>query len=59
MGAGVAIGQAFPQRVEVGYVTDPAEIAAAGVMGMPALAVDGRVVSTGRVLKADQVTRFL
>ena len=40
---------------EVDYVTDMAQIAAAGVMSMPALAVDGEVVSSGRVLSPDEI----
>lgn len=44
--------------VEVEYVTNMAQVAAAGVMSTPALAVDGRVVSTGRVLKAAEVARL-
>ncbi|MGN0072657.1 MAG: thioredoxin family protein [Coriobacteriales bacterium] len=35
----------------VEYVTDMARIAQAGVMSLPALLVDGRVVSSGKVLK--------
>ena len=35
-------------------VTDMAKIAASGVMATPALLVDGKVVSAGRVLTAEQ-----
>lgn len=45
--------------VQVEYVTDMARIAASGVMRMPALMVDGRAVSVGRVLKAAQVEALL
>lgn len=44
---------------EVDYVTDMEKIMAYGVMGMPALVVDGKVVSTGKVLKVEEVERIL
>ncbi|WP_444707455.1 thioredoxin family protein [Megasphaera elsdenii] len=44
---------------EVQYVTDFAQIARYGIMSTPALVVDDKVVSTGRVLKADQVEAYL
>ena len=44
-------------RIE--HVRDFAEIAAYGVMTTPALVVDGKVVSSGRVLKRDEVVRIL
>lgn len=40
---------------EVSYVTDIAQIAAYGVMTTPALVVDGRLVSYGKLLKKDEV----
>ena len=43
----------------VGHVTDYAEIAAYGVMSTPALVVDGKVVSYGKVLKTDEVVKIL
>ena len=45
--------------VEVSYITDMQQIAAYGVMSMPALAVNGQVVSMGRVLKAADVKKLL
>ena len=39
---------------EVSHIYDIAQIAALGVMSTPALMVDGRVVSAGRVLTAEQ-----
>ncbi len=45
--------------VQVDYVTDMAQVAAAGIMSMPALAVDGEVVSSGKVLSADEVAALL
>lgn len=41
------------------HVTDFAEIAAYGVMTTPALVVDGKVVSFGKVLKKDEVVNIL
>lgn len=44
---------------EIEYVTDFAQIARYGVMSTPALVVDEKVVSAGRVLKASQMESFL
>ena len=44
---------------EIEYVTDFAQIARYGVMSTPALVVDEKVVSAGRVLKASQIESFL
>lgn len=41
------------------YVTDFAEIAGYGVMATPALVVDGKVVSRGKVLKKSEVVTIL
>lgn len=43
----------------VDHVTDFAEIAAYGVMTTPALVVDGRVVSCGKVLKKEEAAALL
>lgn len=43
----------------IDHVTDFAQIAAYGVMSTPALVVDGKVVSYGKVLKADEVAVIL
>jgi small redox-active disulfide protein 2 len=44
---------------QVEHVTDFAQIAAFGVMSTPALVVDGKVVSFGRVLTKDAVITIL
>lgn len=44
---------------EVEHVTDFAEIAAYGVMSTPALVVDGRVASFGKVLTVEEIKRIL
>jgi small redox-active disulfide protein 2 len=41
------------------HVTDFSQIAAYGVMSTPALVVDGKVVSYGKVLKTDEVIKIL
>ena len=41
------------------HVTDFAQIATYGVMTTPALVVDGKVLSYGKVLKADEVAQLL
>ena len=43
----------------IDHVTDFSQIAAWGVMTTPALVVDGRVVSFGKVLKKDEVKTIL
>ena len=44
---------------EINHVTDFAQIAGYGVMSTPALVVDEKVVSYGRVLKKDEVRDIL
>lgn len=41
------------------HVTDVTQIAAYGVMTTPALVVDGRVVSYGKVLKVEEAVKIL
>jgi small redox-active disulfide protein 2 len=43
----------------VEHVTDPGEIAAWGVISTPALVVDGKVVSSGRVLSQAEIENLL
>lgn len=43
----------------VEYVTDLAQIAQYGVMRMPGLVVDGKVVSCGKVLKPEEIAALL
>lgn len=46
-------------EAEVEYITDFAVIAGYGIMTTPALMVNDKVVSTGKVLKAKDVEKFL
>ncbi len=41
------------------HVTDFAQIASYGVMTTPALVIDGKVVSYGKVLKTEEVVKIL
>ena len=43
----------------IDHVTDFSQIAAYGVMSTPALVVDGKVVSYGKVLKTEEVVTLL
>jgi len=43
----------------IDHVTDFAQIASYGVMSTPALVVDGKVVSYGKVLSKDEVKSLL
>lgn len=45
--------------VEVEYITDMEKVMAYGVMSMPAIVVNDKVVSMGRVLKAAEVKKLL
>lgn len=53
--AAVAAGK----EAEIVKVTDFAEIAAYGVMSTPGLVVDEKVVSTGRVLTAEEIGKLI
>ncbi|MCK9526975.1 MAG: thioredoxin family protein [Limnochordia bacterium] len=44
---------------DVDHVTDFSQIAAYGVMTTPALVVDGKVVSYGKVLKTEEAMKIL
>lgn len=46
-------------KVEVEYITDMEKITAYGVMRMPALVVNEKVVSMGKVLKTTEVEKLL
>lgn len=45
--------------VEVEYITDMQEVMEYGVMSMPAIVVNEKVVSMGKVLKSDDVIALL
>ena len=51
--------QAMGLNVEVEYITDMEEVMRYGAMSMPAIAVNGQVVSMGKVLKAADVEKLL
>ena len=44
---------------EIEYITDMEKIRGFGVMSMPALIIDGKVVSAGKVLKVKEIEKFL
>ena len=46
-------------EAEIEYITDMAKIMEYGIMSTPALMIDTKVVSRGRVLKAKEVVKFL
>lgn len=45
--------------VGVEYVTDPVAIAEVGIMSTPALLVNGKVVSQGKVLAPEEIGRLI
>lgn len=44
---------------EIEKVSDPVAIAEMGVMMTPALAIDGKVMSSGKVLSKEQIEKYL
>jgi small redox-active disulfide protein 2 len=54
-----AAAESAGREAQIVKVTDFAEIAAYGVMSTPGLVVDEKVVSTGKVLTADEIVRLL
>ena len=46
-------------NAEIEYITDMAKIMEYGIISTPALMVDNKVVSMGRVLKAKEVLKYL
>ena len=44
---------------EIEYITDMARIMEYGIMSTPALMIDNKIVSMGRVLKAKEVMKLL
>ena len=46
-------------QAEIGKVTDIDKITEYGVMMTPALAIDGAVVSSGKVLNKDEIKKIL
>jgi small redox-active disulfide protein 2 len=46
-------------QADMEKVTDFAQIAAYGVMSTPALVIDGKVVSAGKVLSSDEISQLL
>ena len=51
--------KALGLRVEVEYITDMEKVMGYGVMSMPAIVVNEKVVSMGKVLKAADVEKLL
>lgn len=54
-----ALAQMGDTQSVVGHVTDFTEIARYGVMTTPALVVDGKVLSSGQVLKPEEIVALL
>ena len=46
-------------EAEIEYITDMSKIMEYGIMSTPALMIDNKVVSMGRVLKAKEVEKLL
>ena len=46
-------------EAEVEYITDFAVIAGYGIMSTPAIIVDEKIVSMGKVLKSSEIQNFL
>lgn len=50
---------ALSLEAEVLHITDPIEIAKRGIMSTPALTVNGKVVSKGKVLTSEEIQPLL
>lgn len=50
---------ALDLEAEVFHITDPIEIAKRGVMSTPALTLNGKVVSKGKVLSSEEIQPLL
>ncbi len=46
-------------EAEVEYITDFAVIGSYGIMSTPALVIDEKVVSMGKILKSGEIEKFL
>lgn len=46
-------------EAEIEYITDMTKIMEYGIMSTPALMIDNKIVSMGRVLKAKEVAKYL
>ena len=46
-------------NIEIDHVTDFTQIASYGVMSTPALVINGKVVSYGKILKVDEIIGIL
>lgn len=46
-------------NIEVEYITDMEKVMEYGVMSMPALVINDKVVAMGKVLKAEEVKKYL
>ncbi|MEG4860771.1 thioredoxin family protein [Microcoleus sp. K1-B6] len=46
-------------EAEILHITDPIEIAKRGVMSTPALTINGKVVSKGKVITSAEIQRLL
>ena len=51
--------KAMKLPVEVEYITDMQQVMAYGVMSMPAIVINEKVVSMGKVLKAEEIKKLL
>jgi small redox-active disulfide protein 2 len=47
------------RKAQVKKVYDPAEIAEYGVFAFPAIAVDGEIMSTGKLLAPEEIAQLL
>nr|WP_302807812.1 thioredoxin family protein [uncultured Adlercreutzia sp.] len=55
----LALAARSAKTLNVEYVTDPVAIAEAGIMATPALLVNGKVVSQGKVLTESEIEELL
>jgi small redox-active disulfide protein 2 len=49
----------FGSNIDVMYITDMNQIMASGIMHMPALVINNKVKSTGRVLTVNEIYKYI
>lgn len=57
--AGEGLGLVEGKDFSLEKVTNPVDIASRGVLNTPGVAVDGKVVSTGKIPKSQEIEKWL
>ncbi len=55
----VEVAEKFGIHTEVAYITDMQKVMEYGVMSMPALVIDEKVISQGKILKISEIEKII